>query len=203
VWSTCIRVLVAALAAYAAVPALWALLLRTWRQQVGGPPWYAPREPWALLCGLAAGIALLGWQRPNRFLRTFLHEACHALVCVLLFVPVHGFRATRTHGGEVVHARVDPFRDALIAIAPYTLPILLLPVLIIRIWVSAQPERFLLTAASVLVTMQHVAALPVAVATNWRPATGDLARVGRPLSVVLILLALLALADVLIRAWWG
>ena len=65
---------------------------------------------------------------------TFIHECCHHHV-LALFVRVKG-SGLRDKGGYVTHIKTDPLRTILIAIAPYTLPLLLAPALFAFHWVT-------------------------------------------------------------------
>lgn len=161
-----------------------------------------PQDPLWLGGGIAIGLAMVWWKRPNWFLHTVLHETCHAVMCLLLFVPVRSFQATAGHGGAVEHDRTDWPRTVLIAIAPYVLPLLLAPALVAQ-ELLPRPWRPMATGAVGLLLVQHLSGLFHNLRLNWDGDQSDLVRVGRALSVVLIWCGLLALGWISVRVlWW-
>jgi hypothetical protein len=160
-----------------------------------------PQDPWHLAAGLALGAALAWWKRPNWLLHTWLHESCHALMCAALLVPVRSFQATDGEGGAVLHDRTDWPRTVLIAIAPYILPLLLGPALLLQ-ELLPRATRPGATFAVGLLAVQHLTGLFHNLRLNWRGDQGDLVRTGRWLSVVLVWSGLLALGWVMVRVLW-
>ena len=68
---------------------------------------------------------------------TFQHELTHAVFCLVLFVRVHRIEASDRDQGDgflgcVVHDRCDPFRGALISLAPYFFPTLTVVLVALR-----------------------------------------------------------------------
>ncbi len=186
----------AALLAVTALPWCWTVLRGAWRLAItqAQGPW--PADPLAVACGVVAGVCLTVWKRPNWFVHTAIHELCHLLVCMLLFVPVNSFRATRGQGGEVTHHRIDAVRETLIAIAPYTLPLVLLPCLLALHFAPAGPWHALASGCTGFASVLHLIGLFHNVRLNARGAGSDLVKIGRPLSMVLILGTLM-----LVAAW--
>jgi len=125
--SAALRLVIGIVLAIVALPWCFALLLQR-AQLVHGTPFH----PWALAAGVILAAALVWWRKPNWLVHTFIHEACHAMLCVVLRVRISSFQATDGRGGAVIHQKVDPLRTTVIALAPYTLPLLLAPVLLLR-----------------------------------------------------------------------
>jgi hypothetical protein len=82
------------------------------------------------------------WAMPG----TVLHEAAHLIACLILRVPVGRielFRPRRSLAGitlgQVEHAKCDPLRMALVAVAP----LLLVPPLLLLLSVALLGESFL------------------------------------------------------------
>jgi hypothetical protein len=145
-----------------------------------------PQDPWAVAFGLGCGVAIALMLRPTWFFHTWLHENCHLLMCTLFWLRIDQFQASSGNGGVVVHQKVDPFRTTVIALAPYTLPLLLVPLAVARICVPAGPWRQALTAAVVCAAVHHLASVIHNVRSNFWRADGDLAIAGRFLSLVAI-----------------
>jgi hypothetical protein len=143
---------------------------------------------------IGGGSAVLWaiWRQPNWFIHTLVHEACHAILCVVLFVKVKSFAASDGQGGAVVHTKVDPLRTVLIAIAPYTLPLILGVALLVRMFVFSLPGlgQIIMDGVCAALFVHHVDALYHNVKINITGKQSDLVRVGRPLSLVLIATAL-------------
>jgi len=189
-----IRLVVAILLAITILPLCGAWLMDVWRALYWPPP-----DGAFLLVGLLLGAALVWWRRPNWLIHTFIHESCHALACWLTGVRVRSFQATDGSGGAVIHDKVDPLRSTIIALAPYTLPLLLAPVLILRGFVFRQPGpgRSTLTLLAGFLLVHHLHGLWHNVRLNFWGRQADLAKAGRPLSAVVIS-GLLCLIGV----WW-
>ncbi len=183
--------------AIAALPWCWAVLRSAWRLasiQAHGP-W--PADPRARSpAGWSPACASTVWKRPNWFVHTAVHELCHLLMCMALFVPVNSFRATRGQGGEVTHLRIDAVRETLISIAPYTVPLVLLPVLLALHYAPAGPWHALATGCTGFAYVHHLNGLFHNVRLNAHGTGSDLVKIGRPLSLVLILGTLM-----LLTAW--
>jgi hypothetical protein len=95
-------------------------------------------------------------------------------------------------------------RGALISLAPYAIPLVLGPLLLAR---ALSPEglvRSLLSAACAIAYVTHLTGLIHNVRLNLRDPKGDLAKVGRPLALTLILcMALLVTALAIAVLWDG
>ena len=48
-------------------------------------------------------------------------RGCHALACVVLRVPVKAIAISDGAGGVVMHRKVDPWRTAMVTVAPYVI----------------------------------------------------------------------------------
>lgn len=195
-----IRLVLALVLATGVVPVLGLWLSqavdRVWRQ--GLPPAWA-----ALALGLTGGIAFALWRRPNRFVHTFIHETAHSLLCLLLWVRVRRFFVSDREGGYVLPAHTDPLRETLILIAPYILPVLLTPVLLARWLFGVDGPLILLQAACGWLLVHHLHGLTLNIRHNFFGRDADLPRVGRPLAVVLIAMALLTLATIWLQVVWS
>ena len=158
----------------------------------------------ATLGGAAAGLLFIFWRKPNWFIHTAVHELCHLIVCLLVFVRPTGISVTDGRGGAVEHIETGPIRSTLIQIAPYTLPLMLLPVLVTRhfIIIDPQPWRHALSAAMAFLAITHLQALYHNIRINLSGEQADLVKVGRPLAFVLIALAMMLVAAWTIRALW-
>ncbi len=159
----------------------------------------------ASIAGAAVGLLFLFWRKPNGFVHTAVHELCHFITCLLVFVRPTGISITDGRGGAVEHIETDPIRSTLIQIAPYTLPLLLTPVLIVRQFIVIEPGpwRHALSAAVAFFAITHLQALYHNIRINISGEQADLVKVGRPLSFVLIALALMLVAAWTIRVLWG
>lgn len=192
------RVLVAAVLGFLGLPWCVDLLVDAVRSHL-----HPPQDPWAVALGAAAGLVLAFFKRPNHLLHTALHEACHALLCLLTAVRIRKVEFSDSEGGAVVHDQADPFRGTLILIAPYTVPLVLAPVLIARMWVH-QPgtAREVLSGLCAGLFITHVSGLVRNLAGNFWPPESDCAKVGRPLSLVLIAGVLLLLSTWALVILW-
>lgn len=169
-----------------------------------GLSWVLP-DAAATLGGAAAGLLFIFWRAPNAFVHTAVHELCHFLVCLVVFVRPTGITITDGRGGAVEHLETDPIRSTLIQIAPYTLPLLLIPVLVLRQFVITGPDpwRHVLSAAVAFLFVTHLQSLYHNVRINLSGDQADLVKVGRPLSFVLIVLVLMLVAAWTIRVLWS
>lgn len=187
--ATLIRWVIAMVLALTVLP--WTLyhVVEVWQSRSALLP---PVDRWWAVGGFLLAIPVVLWNRPNAFFHTLVHEACHALFCLLLGVKVTSFQVTDGQGGAVGHQRVDPVRGTIISIAPYTLPLLLAIPLLLRHWIT-EPSlwRSLLTALIAFLYVHHLHALYFNVRINLWGRQSDLYKVGRPLSAVLIAIALL------------
>ena len=163
---------------------------------------YWPRYPLAVMIGGVLGLLFLFLRKPNQLLHTVVHEACHALMCLLLFVRLRGITATDGRGGEVQHDQADPVRGTLIAIAPYTVPLILGPILLARMWWHDGVAAMILSALSVFFYITHLQGLALNVRLNFWGEEADLPKVGRLLALVLIVGVLLLLTTALINVLW-
>ena len=161
-----------------------------------------PRFPAATCAGAVLGLGLLFIRKPNLLLHTIIHEGCHALLCLLLFVRIRGLKATDGRGGEVEHDAADPVRSTLIAIAPYTVPLLLGPALLARWYWHTDLAGAILSGVVAFLYITHLQGLALNVRLNFWPPEADLAKVGRFLSLVLIAGVLLLLTTAVIEVLW-
>lgn len=160
----------------------------------------------ATIAGAVLGCAFVFWRRPNWFIHTWIHEHCHLLVYVLL----HGRTPTGLvvrdgKGGAVEHVDTGPIRSVLVQIAPYTLPLLLVPVLAARHLLAGTPDgwRHVLSGAAAFLVITHVQSLYHNIRINVSGDQSDLVKVGRPLSFVLIAMAMMLMAAWTVRALWS
>lgn len=184
-----LKTLIAVLLAFSLLPFSFWLMWEAWSGRSGILP---SQDPWWLVGGLAVGILLVLWRRPNALIHTTIHELCHALFCLLLGVRVTSFRVSDGSGGAVGHEQVDPLRGTLISIAPYTLPLLLAIGLLLHWWIASP----WLSALVGFLYIHHLHALYYNITLNFWGKQSDLAKVGRPLSAVLISSALF------LSTWW-
>lgn len=162
-----------------------------------------PADVVAITAGLALGLMLIAFRRPNWLLHTFLHECAHALVCVLLLVRVRGMRFSDGRGGEVEHDPVGPVRTMLILLAPYTLPVVLGPLLLARYFLVEPPWRAPLSALVACAWLTHVTGLAHNLRLNLWPTDGDLARTGRLFGLAVSVSALLLLTAATVAVLWS
>ncbi len=163
---------------------------------------HLPEEAMAMACGLAIGLLIIFLRRPNWLLHTMVHEACHGLACLMMGVKVHRVMASDGRGGVVEHAPVGRLRTAVISLAPYTLPLLLAPLLIAR-WFSPEGAlRSVLSALAVIAYVTHLTALTHNIRLNLRDPKGDLAVVGRALSLAVIGCVLILVTAATIVVLW-
>ena len=196
--SAIVRVLVGLLIGLAVLPFCIDLLLHVIQQRRHLPP-----DALALGGGLVLGAVLGFWRRPHELLHTMLHEAAHAFACLVLFVRIQRIAASAGKGGEVTHDAVDPIRTALIAIAPYTLPLILGPALLARaLVVEPTPWRAGLQALVGLLFMTHLAGLGRNLSRNWQGPGADIPRVGHLTAAVLVTIALLLVLSATIVVCW-
>lgn len=197
---TIVRLLVAAALAAGLGPICWDVLQWAARSLRWPPP-----DLLATAGGAAAGLLFVIWRRPNWFIHTAVHELCHLVACLVLFVRPTGITVTDGDGGAVEHVETDPVRGTIIQVAPYTLPLLLAPVLVVRHFIITEPDpwRHVLSAAVGFFYAHHIQALFHNIRLNWTGDQADLVKAGRPLSFVLIALSLLLITAWTLRALWS
>ena len=164
---------------------------------------YWPRFPVAVGVGLGVGLILIFVRRQNLLFHTFVHEACHALLCLLTFVKIRGVAFTDGRGGQVDHDQADPVRTTLIAIAPYTVPLLLGPALLARLWWHQETAALILSGVCAFLYVTHLHGLALNIRLNFWGEQADLPRVGRFLALVLIIGSLLLLTTGIIEVLWA
>ena len=195
--SALVRNLLGAILGFLALPWCVDLLIDTVRAHQ-----YLPRFPAATISGAVLGIGLLFLRKPNLLLHTLVHEACHALACLLLFVRIRGVKATDGRGGELEHDHAGPLRTTLIAIAPYVVPLLLGPALLARMWWHNDIPGAVLSGVVAFLYITHLQGLALNVRLNFWPEGADLPKVGRFLSLVLIAGCLLLITTAVIQVLW-
>jgi hypothetical protein len=158
----------------------------------------------ATVGGGGLGLLFMLWRKPNWFIHTAVHELCHLIMCLVVFVRPVGISVTDGRGGAVEHIETGPIRSTLIQIAPYTLPLLMAPVLITRQFIITAPDpwRHLLSALVAFLWVTHLQALYHNIRLNVSGDQADLVKVGRPLSFVLIALSLLLISAWTLRVLW-
>lgn len=195
-----VRFLVGAALAVGAGPLCWVIL--TWASRC--VRWPVP-DTLASIGGAVGAILFVFWRRPNGFIHTYIHEHCHLLVYMALHgrTPV-GLQVSDGHGGALEHLETDPIRATIVQIAPYTLPLLLLPVLITRHLFITEPGpwRQVLSATVAFLAITHVHGLYHNIRINFSGDQSDLVKVGRPLAVVLIVLVLMLVSAWTLRTLW-
>jgi len=109
--------------------------------------------------GAALYLMLKLFIRPLRentlFFETFQHEATHMLFALLSFKKVYKFQATTTDGGEVKTEDVTP----LIALSPYSVPILSIAVALLVFIVKEKYIPFVLAFSGILFMQFLISAL--------------------------------------------
>jgi hypothetical protein len=110
--------------------------------------------------------------------------------------------ASDGRGGEVEHAQTGPVRTTLIALAPYTIPLVLGPLLAARALTPEGPARSVLTALCAIAYLTHLTGLIHNIRLNLRDAKGDLAKVGRPLALTVIACMALLTTALAISVLW-
>ena len=159
-----------------------------------------PRGTMGLIIGAVLGVVMIATRKPNWFAHTFIHESAHALLCILLRVPIREFHVTDGAGGLVKPAHTDAVRWTIILLAPYTLPLVLGPILLAR-WFFPWQGWQLELAQGVLTFAyaHHMHGLWHNVRLNFWGKESDLAKASRPLSLVVIACVQLLLATAAIH----
>ena len=197
--ATALRLIIGVVLALFALPVCVQLALWVARRQNR----WSPEDPLAVAIGISLGLLWLLWRRPQNFWHTWLHELAHAIACVVLRVRLLGFKVTEGRGGEVEHAPCDPLRAALIVIAPYTLPLLLLPALLAQWALPSGVARECASGACGFLIVNHLHGLFLNLRLNFLGSDSDLARTGRVLGLVLVAIALLLLCALVIQVLWS
>ncbi len=186
------------------LPWCWYALAHQWSKRVAGGmgPW--PEHAPVVIAGACLGIALALWKRPNWFLHTAIHELCHLIACLLLLVQPRRFTVSDGQGGSVEYvAPTDPVRGVLIAIAPYTLPLVLVAALLARRFTATDGiAEAIASGAAAFAYVHHLQGLYHNVRLNLWGTDSDLVKTGRPLSAVLIAGTLLLVTAWTIRELW-
>ncbi len=158
----------------------------------------------ATIGGAAAGLLFILWKKPNAFIHTAIHELCHLVICLIVFVRPTGISVTDGRGGAVEHVETGPLRSVLIQIAPYTLPLMMFPFLVTRHFIVTTPDpwRQVLSGAVAFLAITHLQSLYHNIRINLSGEQADLVKVGRPLSFVLIALSMMLVAAWTIRCLW-
>lgn len=164
---------------------------------------YWPRFPVSIGVGVAIGVIGMFVRRPNLLFHTFVHETCHALLCLLTFVKIRGVSFTDGRGGQVEHDQADPLRTTLIVIAPYTVPLLLGPALLARMWWRDETAALILSGVCAFLYVAHLHGLALNIRLNFWGEQADLPRVGRFLALVLIIGTLLLVTAGTIEVLWA
>jgi|GEM_PF-3598688 hypothetical protein len=89
------------------------------------------------------------------FFETFQHEATHMLFALISFKKVYKFQATTSDGGEVKTEDVTP----LIALSPYSVPILAIGIALLIYIVKEKYIPFILAFSGVLYMQFFISAL--------------------------------------------
>lgn len=161
-----------------------------------------PTHPEACAIGAGIGAALILWRKPNRLVHTLIHEACHAILCMVLLVPVRGFQASDGQGGQVAHDKTDPLRTILICLAPYTLPLLLAPALLLSYALEDDQGRKILSGVIAFLYLHHLQGLGRNVRINFWGKQADISKAGKVLSLVTIATVLMLVTDWTLRVLW-
>lgn len=195
-----VRNLLAVLIGFFGLPCCLDLLLEIIARHRHPPP-----HPWSLAGGLAAGLLFLLLRRPNRFLQTFLHEMAHGIACLVLWVKIDAFFASRNEGGFVrfEYRDSDPLRSTLIHLAPYVLPLALGPVLVVRLAVPPGPWQAACSALASFCYVLHLAGLVDDLRGNFWGPESDFAKAGRFLGLVLVLGSLILLTAATVYGLWA
>ena len=163
-----------------------------------------PQDPWAVGGGAVVGVLALFIGRPSWMLHTLIHELCHAILCWCTGVKVRSFQISDGDGGFVKHDEPGAVRGLFILIAPYTLPLLLAPALVARMWQHYPGSwRVGLSALCAVLFVTHVVGLVRNIRINFWPNDGDLAKVGRFLALVLISCTLILVTTWTIDVLWS
>ena len=157
------------------------LLEQTWQQRN-----FMPTHGLAVLSGLFLGIALVFWKKPNWLIHTLIHESAHAIACLMLGVRIRNFQASDGKGGMVVHDKTGPVRSTIISLAPYTLPLILIPLFIAHLFIQDAHYRLVLSGLICFAFVHHVHGLYHNIRLNFWGKQADLSKAGKPLSIACI-----------------
>ena len=167
------------------------LLDQTWQQRH-----FVPTHGLAVLSGLFLGIALVFWKKPNWLIHTLIHESAHALACLLLGVRIRNFQASDGKGGMVVHDKTGPIRSTIISLAPYTIPLILIPLFIIDVFLRDPTHVLIMSGLISFAYVHHLHGLYHNVRLNFWGKQADLSKAGKALSIACICSCL-----ALVSAW--
>ncbi|MDD3803017.1 MAG: hypothetical protein PHW02_01350 [bacterium] len=117
------------------------------------------------------------------FFETFQHEATHMLFALLSFKKVYKFQATTSDGGEVKTEDVTP----LIALSPYSIPILAIGVSLLSYVVKEKYIPFVIAFSGILFMQFLISALKD-IFTMKQP---DLSRYSPLVSYPIVIISLL------------
>lgn len=161
----------------------WSLhiLVDSWQHRL-----FQPADGLAILIGLFAGVVLMFWKKPNWLIHTLIHESAHALACLLLGVRIRNFQASDGKGGMVVHDKTGPIRSTIISLAPYTLPLVLIPLFITHYFTSDRQTLLILSGFISFAYVHHLHGLYHNVRLNFWGKQADLSKAGKPLSIACI-----------------
>ena len=186
-----IRWLIAAVIVCTVLPWSLHILSNNWDQH-----YFLPRDGIAVIVGAALGVLLVFAKKPNWLIHTLIHESAHALACLFLGVRIRNFQASDGKGGAVIHDKTGPVRGTIISLAPYTLPLILIPLFIIHIFISDPWYHVLMSGLISFAYVHHLHGLYHNVRLNFWGKQSDLAKAGRPLSI-----ACIASCLALVTAW--
>ena len=186
-----IRWVIAAIILCSVLPWSFHILQQSWDGR-----YFLPRDGLAVLIGIALGIGLIFLKKPNWLIHTLIHETAHVIACLLLGVRIRNFQASDGKGGAVVHDKTGPIRGTIISLAPYTLPLVLIPLFIVHVFVTDPWHHVFMSGLISLAFVHHLNGLFHNVRLNFWGKQSDLAKAGRPLSIACILSCL-----ALVTAW--
>ncbi len=167
------------------------ILADNWKQR-----YFVPINGFSVLVGLLFGIALVLWKKPNWLIHTFVHESAHAIACLFLGVRIRNFQASDGKGGVVVHDKTGPVRSTIISLAPYTLPLTLIPLFVLH-WFMTNPNYLTILSGFIsFAYVHHLHGLYHNIRLNFWGKQADLSKAGKPLSIACIISCL-----ALVTAW--
>ncbi|NRA37769.1 MAG: M50 family metallopeptidase [Planctomycetes bacterium] len=186
-----IRWVVAAIIVCVVFPYCLDTLASTWQRSS-----FIPSELVAVLAGSGLAIAMIFWKKPNWLIHTIIHESAHAIACFILRVKIRNFQASDGKGGVVVHDKTGPIRSTIISLAPYTIPLVLIPLFIATWFIDGERAQMTLSGCISFAFIHHLHGLFHNIRLNFWGKQADLTKAGRILSIVCIASCL-----VLVTAW--
>jgi len=182
-----------------AVPASASSFFEALLQRAAAPP---PDLWWVLLLGLIAG-ALVSWRLRNSvFVHAWVHEATHAVVAALLLVKVDFFVAKPDGSGQIQHASSGNLRNAIISLAPYSFPLVLGPMLLVREILRPGLPVAIASFLSAGAVVFHLAFLWRNLRVNFPRPGSDIAKTGRVASTGVIAVSLIWVLRWSMEALW-